>query len=90
MQNVCVHTCCDTCHPDPDNLANEDSLADNKDIALASAMKSRDKRVTTKDTAPNSNMVPWSGPVSTQMVSSLRATVEPGTHMEPTAVDQNS
>ena len=57
MQKVCVHTCCDTCHPAPDNLANDDSFADNEDIALASTMKSRDERVTTKDTAPNSNTV---------------------------------
>ena len=57
MQNVCVHACCDTCHPAPDNLANEDSLADNEDIALVSTLKSRDEQVTTKDTAPNSNTV---------------------------------
>ena len=85
-------------------------------------MKSRDKRVSTKDTAPNSNTVAAAalgGPPSThsserpqhvqeslvvsmgsgysavvqrapQMVRSLRATVEPGTHMELTAVDRNS
>ena len=49
-----VYTCFETCHPAPDNLANEDSLPDNEDIALAS-MKSRGERVTTKDAAPNSN-----------------------------------
>ena len=54
MQKVCLYACCDTCHPAPDNLANEDSLPDNEDIALAS-MKSRGERVTTKDAAPNSN-----------------------------------
>ena len=57
MQKVCVHTCCDTCHPAPDNLANDDSLPDNEDIASACTMKSRDERVTTKDVAPNSNTV---------------------------------
>ena len=57
MQKVCVHTCCDTCHPAPDNLANDDSLPDNEDIASACTMKSRDERVTTKDVAPNSNAV---------------------------------
>ena len=51
-----VHTCCDTCHPAPDNFANEESLPDNEDSALAS-MKSRDKRVATKDATPNSNTV---------------------------------
>ena len=51
-----VYTHCDTCHPAPDNLANEDSLPDNENIALAS-IKSRDERVTTKDAAPNSNTV---------------------------------
>ena len=51
-----VYTCFDTCHPAPDNLANEDSLPDNENIAMAS-MKSRDERVTTKDAAPNSNTV---------------------------------
>ena len=38
-------------------LANEDSLPDNVDITLASTMKTRDERVTTKDAAPNSNTV---------------------------------
>ena len=52
---MCVHTYCDTCYPVPDNLANEDSLPDNENIALVSTMKSRDERVTTKDAAPNSN-----------------------------------
>ena len=33
MQRVYVCTCCDTCHSAPDNLANEDSLPDNEDIA---------------------------------------------------------
>ena len=33
MQIVYVCTCCDTCHPALDNLANEDSLPDNEDIA---------------------------------------------------------
>ena len=56
MQKVCLYACCDTCHPAPDNLANEDSLPDNENIAMAS-MKSRDERVTTKDAAPNSNTV---------------------------------
>ena len=56
IQKVCVHTCCDTCHPAPHNLANENSLPDDKDIALAS-MKSRGERVTTKDEAPNSNTI---------------------------------
>ena len=51
-----VYTCFETCHPAPDNLANEDSLPDNENIAMAS-MKSRDERVTTKDAAPNSNTV---------------------------------
>ena len=51
-----VYTCFETCHPAPDNLANEDSLPDNENIAMAS-MKSRDERVTTKDKAPNSNTV---------------------------------
>ena len=51
-----VYTRCDTCHPAPDNLANEDSLPDNENIALDS-IKSRDERVTTKDVAPNSNTV---------------------------------
>ena len=55
-KSLCVYTCFDTCHPVPDNLANKDSLPDNEDIALAS-MKSRDKRVTTKDAAPSSNTV---------------------------------
>ena len=49
-----MHTCCDTCHPAPDNLADEDSILDNEDIALAS-MKTRDRRVTTKDAVLNSN-----------------------------------
>ena len=53
---VCVHMLRDTCHPDPNNLANEDSLPDNEDIALAS-MKSRGERATTKDAASNSNTV---------------------------------
>ena len=57
MQKVCVRTCCDTCHSAPDNLANEDSLPDNEDVASACTMKSRDERVTTKDAAPNSNTV---------------------------------
>ena len=57
MQKLCEHTCCDTCHPAPDNLANDDSLPDNEDIALASTMKSRDERVTNNGTAPNSNKV---------------------------------
>ena len=56
MQKACVHTCCATCHPAPYNLANEDSLPDNEDIALAS-MKGRGERFTTNDTAPNSNRV---------------------------------
>ena len=47
---MCVHTCCATCHPAPDNLANENSLPDNEDIALAS-INSRGERVTTKDAA---------------------------------------
>ena len=51
-----VYTCFETCHPAPDNLANEHSLPDNENIAMAS-MKSRDERVTTKDAAPNSNKV---------------------------------
>ena len=51
-----VYTCFETCHPAPDNLANEDSLPDNENIAMAS-VKSRDERVTTKDVAPNSNTV---------------------------------
>ena len=55
MQKVCVFTCCDTCHPAPDNLANEYSPPDNEDTALVS-MKSRDECFTTKDAAPNSNM----------------------------------
>ena len=38
------------------NAILEDSLPDNENITLAS-IKSRDKRVTTKDAAPNSNMV---------------------------------
>ena len=42
-----VYTCFETCHPAPDNLANEGSLPDNENIAMAS-MKSRDERVTTK------------------------------------------
>ena len=48
-------------------LANEDSLYDNEDIALAST-NSRDERVTTKDAAPNSNTVataPLGGRLST-------------------------
>ena len=49
-----VYTCCDTCHPARGNLANEDSLLDNENIALAS-MKSRDERVTIKDAVPSSN-----------------------------------
>ena len=56
MQKVCLYTCCDTCHPAPDNLANEDGLPDNEDIAWA-FIKSRGERVTTKDAAPNSNTV---------------------------------
>ena len=51
-----VYKRCDTCHPAPDNLANEDSFPDNENIALAS-IKSRDERVTTKDVAPNPNTV---------------------------------
>ena len=51
-----VYTHCDTCHPAPDNLANEASLPDNENIALVS-IKSRDKLVTIKDAAPNSNTV---------------------------------
>ena len=51
-----VYTRCDICHPAPDNFANEDSVPDNENIALAS-IKSRDERVTTKDAAPNSNTV---------------------------------
>ena len=51
-----VYTCCDTCHPAPDNLAIDDSLPDNENIALAS-MKSRDEQVTTKNAVPNSNTV---------------------------------
>ena len=58
MQKVCEHTCCDTCHQAPDNLANDDSLPDNEDIAFASTMKSRDERVTNKCTAPSSNKFP--------------------------------
>ena len=54
IQKEIVHTCCDTCHPAPDNLADEDSILDNEDIALAS-MKTRDRRVTTKDAVLNSN-----------------------------------
>ena len=50
-----MYTCCDTCHPARGNLANEDSLLDNENIALAS-MKSRDERVTIKDAVPSSNM----------------------------------
>ena len=56
MQKVCVHTCYDTCHPPPDNFANEDSLPGNEDIALAS-IKRRDELVTTKHATPNSNRV---------------------------------
>ena len=56
MQKVCVRTCCDTCNPAQENLANEESLPDNEDIALAS-VKTRDERFTTKDTAPNSNTI---------------------------------
>ena len=56
MQKVCVHTCYDTCHPAPDNFANEDSLPSNEDIALAS-IKRRDELVTTKHATPNSNRV---------------------------------
>ena len=120
MQKVCVYTCCDTYQQAPDNLANENNVADNEDIELAS-MKIRDERVTTKDAAPNSNMVAAAGlggrpsthsserpqhvqeflvgsagsgyPAvvqrAPQMVSSLRATVEPGVHMEPSGVDPN-
>ena len=51
-----VYTRCDIYHPAPDNLANEDILPNNENIALAS-IKSRDERVTTKDAAPNSNTV---------------------------------
>ena len=51
-----MYTCCDTYQQAPDNLANENNLADNEDVALAS-MKIRDERVTTKDAAPNSNTV---------------------------------
>ena len=51
-----MHTCCDTCHPAPDNLADEGSIPDNEDIALAS-MKTRDRRVTTKDAVLNSNKI---------------------------------
>ena len=51
-----VYTCSDTCHPAPDNLAIEDSLPDNENIALGS-MKSKDEQVTTKDAVPNSNTV---------------------------------
>ena len=51
-----MYTRCDTCHPAPDNLANEDSLPDNENIALAS-IKGRDEQVTTKDAAPNPNTV---------------------------------
>ena len=51
-----VYTCFETCHPAPDNLANEDSLPDNENIAIPS-MKTRDERVTTKDAAPNSSTV---------------------------------
>ena len=47
---VGVHTCCATCHPAPDKLANKNSLPDNEDTALAS-MKSRGEQVTTKDAA---------------------------------------
>ena len=47
---VGVHTCCATCHPAPDKLANKNSLPDNDDTALAS-MKSRGEQVTTKDAA---------------------------------------
>ena len=115
-----MYTCFDTCHPAPDNLANEDSLPDNEDIALSS-MKSRGERVTTKDATPNSNTVSAAalgGRPSThssgrpqhvqeslvdsmdsgyhtvvqrapQIVSSLRATVEPGAHLEPSGVDPN-
>ena len=120
MQKVCVHTCCDTCHPAPDNLTNEDCLPDNEGIALAS-MKSRGEQVTNKDAAPNSNNVAaaalggWRSIYSSespqhvqeslvdsmgsgypavvqrepQMMSSLRATVEPGAHMKPSGVDPN-
>ena len=115
-----VYTCFETCHPAPDNLANEDSLPDNEDIALSS-MKSRGERVTTKDATPNSNTVSAAalgGRPSThssgrpqhvqeslvdsmdsgyhtvvqrapQIVSSLRATVELGAHLEPSGVDPN-
>ena len=115
-----MYTCCDTYQQAPDNLANENNLADNEDVALAS-MKIRDERVTTKDAAPNSNTVAAAGlggrpsmhsserpqhvqeflvdsmgsgyPAvvqrAPQMVSSLRATVEPGVHMEPSRVDPN-
>ena len=120
MQKACVHKCCDTCHPAPDNLANEGSLPDVEDIELAS-MKSRDERVTNKDAAPNSNTVaaaalggrpsihsserpqhvqeslvdsmgsgyPAVVQREPQMMSSLRATVEPGAHMKPSGVDPN-
>ena len=115
-----VYTCFETCHPAPDNLANEDSLPDNEDIALSS-MKSRGEQVTTKDAAPNSNTVAATAlggrPLThssgrpqhvqesladsmdsgyctvvqraPQIVSSLRATVEPAAHMAPSGVDPN-
>ena len=51
-----LYTCFQTCHPVPDNLANEGSLPDNENIAMVS-MNSRDERVTNKDAAPNSNTV---------------------------------
>ena len=114
-----VYTCCDTCHPARGNLANEDSLLDNENIALA-FMKSRDERVTIKDALPSSNtfaaaalrltfthsserpqhpqesLVVSMGsgyPAVVQrapkMVSSLRATVEPGAQRKPSGVDPN-
>ena len=115
-----MYTCFETCRPAPDNLANEDSLPDNENIAMAS-MKSRGERVTTKDAAPNSNTIaaaalgirpsihsserlqhvqkslvdsmrsgyPALVHRAPLMVSSLRATVEPGAHMKPGRVDQN-
>ena len=56
MQKVCAQMLWYV-PPSSRYLANEDSFPDNEDITLASTMKSRDERVTTKDAAPNSNTV---------------------------------
>ena len=105
MKKVCLYACCDTCHPAPDNLANEDSLPDNEDIALAS-MKTRDERVTTKDAAPNSNKIAAAAiggrpsthskerpqHVQESLVDSMGSgypAIETGAHMGPSGVDPN-